>query len=51
MTGAGPTPRRERIDASAVLLLLACCFLWGLNQVAVKLALPEVSGLQQAALR
>ncbi len=35
----------------AVASLLLCCLLWGLNQVAGKLALAEVPPLQQAALR
>jgi drug/metabolite transporter (DMT)-like permease len=43
--------RREHLDALALALLLACCLLWGLNQVAAKLALAEVPPLTQAALR
>lgn len=43
--------RRERLDTLAVSLLLMCCTLWGLNQVAAKLALAEVPPLTQAALR
>ena len=43
--------RKTRLDAVAVLSLVACCFLWGLNQVAVKAALPEVPPLAQAGLR
>ncbi|HRD96997.1 MAG TPA: DMT family transporter [Rubrivivax sp.] len=35
----------------AVLLLVLCCALWGLGQVAVKLALPQVPPLLQAGLR
>jgi drug/metabolite transporter (DMT)-like permease len=43
--------RRERLDPLAVSLLLGCCVLWGLNQVAAKVALAEVPPLTQAALR
>jgi drug/metabolite transporter (DMT)-like permease len=43
--------RRDRLDARAIVLLLACCVLWGLNQVAAKIALAEVPPLTQAALR
>jgi drug/metabolite transporter (DMT)-like permease len=43
--------RRERLDALAVGLLITCCALWGLNQVAAKAALAEVPPLTQAALR
>jgi drug/metabolite transporter (DMT)-like permease len=43
--------RRERLDLLAVGLLLVCCSLWGLNQVAAKVALAEVPPLTQAALR
>jgi drug/metabolite transporter (DMT)-like permease len=49
MSGAGE--RREHLDAVAVGLLVLCCTLWGLTQVAVKVALPEVPPLTQAALR
>lgn len=45
------TQRQTRLDALAVTLLVACCFLWGLNQVAVKAAMPEVPALWQAAVR
>ena len=34
------TQRKTQLDALAVTLLVACCFLWGLNQVAVKAAMP-----------
>jgi drug/metabolite transporter (DMT)-like permease len=45
------TARREHLDALAVGLLITCCALWGLNQVAAKAALAEVPPLTQAALR
>ena len=43
--------RKSHLDAIAVAVLVLCCFLWGLNQVAAKAALPEIPGLWQAALR
>jgi drug/metabolite transporter (DMT)-like permease len=45
------TERKTHLDALAVASLIGCCFLWGLNQVAAKAALPEVPALQQAAVR
>ncbi len=45
------TQRRAGLDPLAAGLLVGCCFLWGLNQVAVKLALPELPALVQAAAR
>ena len=45
------TERKPHLDAVAVASLVGCCFLWGLNQVAAKAALPEVPPLQQAAIR
>jgi drug/metabolite transporter (DMT)-like permease len=43
--------RRARLDTPALVLLVACCALWGFNQVAAKVALVEVPPLTQAALR
>lgn len=43
--------RRAEIDATAVVLLLACCLAWGVNQVAAKVALAEIPPLMQAAAR
>jgi drug/metabolite transporter (DMT)-like permease len=43
--------RKPHLDALAVVSLIGCCFLWGLNQVAAKAALAEVPALWQAALR
>jgi drug/metabolite transporter (DMT)-like permease len=43
--------RKAQLDAVAITSLIGCCFLWGLNQVAAKAALPEVPALQQAAIR
>ncbi len=43
--------RHATLDSRAVATLVACCFLWGLNQVAVKVALPEIPALLQAGGR
>jgi len=43
--------RRAHLDARAVALLLACCALWGLAQVAIKLTLAEIPPFLQAASR
>lgn len=45
------TERKTHLDALAVTLVLGCCALWGLNQVATKIALTEVPPLLQAAAR
>jgi drug/metabolite transporter (DMT)-like permease len=43
--------RQSQLDSRAVTLLLACCAIWGLAQVAAKVALAEIPPLTQAALR
>ena len=43
--------RKTTIDGAAVAVLVFCCFLWGLNQVAAKAALPEIPALWQATAR
>jgi drug/metabolite transporter (DMT)-like permease len=43
--------RKEHLDGIAVFSLLLCCILWGLNQVATKVALAEIPPLMQAAAR
>ena len=43
--------RKTHLDPVAVALMVACCVLWGLNQVAAKAAMPELPALWQAALR
>ena len=45
------TDRKSHLDPLAVLILVFCCFLWGLNQVAAKVALPEIPALWQVAAR
>ncbi|MFM2120195.1 MAG: hypothetical protein RL722_1663 [Pseudomonadota bacterium] len=50
-----PSPQQPRhqdhLDGVAIVSLLACCLLWGLNQVAIKAVLPEVPALVQLSLR
>ncbi|HET7793311.1 MAG TPA: DMT family transporter [Rhizobacter sp.] len=43
--------RKTHLDTLAVVSLVACSFLWGLNQVAAKAALAEIPPLLQATLR
>ncbi|MFY8117667.1 MAG: DMT family transporter [Roseateles sp.] len=43
--------RHSHLDTRAISLLLGCCVLWGLNQVAAKAALSEITPLWQAGLR
>ena len=45
------TQRKAHLDTLAVAILVGCCFLWGLNQVAAKVALAEVAPLWQATIR
>ena len=45
------TARRGHLDATAVVLMLTCCVLWGLQQVVVKMTLPALSPLLQGAVR
>jgi drug/metabolite transporter (DMT)-like permease len=41
----------QPLDALAAAIMLVLCLSWGFNQVAVKLALPEVPPFLQAAIR
>ena len=43
--------RKDHVDGRAVALLLGCCAVWGLGQVAAKLTLSEIPPLLQAAMR
>jgi len=43
--------RKSHLDTLAVVAVVVCCFLWGLNQVAAKVALSEVAPLWQATIR
>jgi len=46
-----PVQRKDHLDGLAVGLLVLCCMFWGLQQILVKLTLPEVPPVMQAALR
>lgn len=46
-----PATRQSHLDPRAIALLLGCCLLWGINQVAAKAALTEIGPLWQAGLR
>ena len=39
------------LSAGAIALMLMLCFSWGFNQIAVKLALPDIPPMLQAAIR
>ncbi len=43
--------RKPRLDALAITLVVGCCVLWGLNQVAAKVAVAEIPPLLQASVR
>ncbi len=45
------TAERKPVDASALGLMVLLCALWGLQQVAIKLAAPDVAPVMQVALR
>ena len=42
---------RQALDIKASTLMVALCILWGLQQVVLKLAAPDISTLMQVALR
>jgi drug/metabolite transporter (DMT)-like permease len=44
-------PAGRPLDAVATALMVVLCLSWGLNQVAIKLALPEIPPMMQGALR
>lgn len=48
---AGTEERRTSLDTLAITVLLTCCTLWGLNQVAAKVALVDIPPLLQAGTR
>ena len=45
------TQRHQRLDFLAVALLVLLCASWGLLQVAIKVAMPSVPPIMQAAIR
>src|ERR1700730_383736 len=44
-------PAVRPLSAAAVAIMLLLCFSWGFNQVAVKLALPDIPPRTRAAIR
>ena len=44
-------PVASPLDALAATLVVALCLSWGLNQVAIKLTLPDIPPLMQATIR
>ena len=42
--------RKDHLDGLAVLILLTCCSIWGVAQVAAKLTLTELPPLLQLGL-
>ncbi len=44
-------PAGRPLDAAAITLMIVLCLSWGLNQVTIKLALPEIPPMMQGALR
>ncbi|MGB3864086.1 MAG: DMT family transporter [Xanthobacteraceae bacterium] len=51
MTTPPPLSNERPLDATAIALVLLLCLTWGFNQVVIKLVLPEIPPLTQAALR
>ena len=49
--GATPEASAGPLDLFAITLTVVLCLSWGLNQVAVKLALPDVPPVMQATIR
>jgi drug/metabolite transporter (DMT)-like permease len=49
--GARPAQPLDRLDLRAVLVLLACCACWGINQSAIKIANAGISPTLQVGLR
>lgn len=43
--------QRKALDAQASLIMFVLCMAWGLQQVVLKLAAPDISALMQIALR
>jgi drug/metabolite transporter (DMT)-like permease len=44
-------PQPRPLDVVAIALMVVLCLSWGFNQVAIKLALPEIPPMMQGALR
>src|SRR5262245_11023286 len=46
-----PSAKARPLDAGAAVLSVLMCLVWGLNQVAIKFALPEIPVFTQALIR
>jgi drug/metabolite transporter (DMT)-like permease len=46
-----PSPSDRSLSPRAIALMLMLCLSWGFNQVAVKLALPDIPPLWQGTIR
>lgn len=42
---------RKPLDSTAFSLMVLCCFIWGFNHVAAKLAAPDISLVMQGGIR
>ncbi|MGE3065975.1 MAG: DMT family transporter [Hyphomicrobiaceae bacterium] len=50
--GRNPNGRTsDRLDSVAVIVLVVCCAIWGINQVAIKIANSGISPVMHAGLR
>ena len=43
--------RKDSLDAVALVIVLACCVVWGLSQVAAKISMTQMPPLFQAGVR
>jgi drug/metabolite transporter (DMT)-like permease len=46
-----PIHRRDRLDVSAMAILVVCCASWGFQQVTIKVAIAGVPPVLQAGIR
>lgn len=51
VSGEVRPPSSRPLNAGAIALMLVLCLTWGFNQIAVKLALPDIPPMLQATLR
>jgi len=51
VAGTAMMGRRDRLDRTAVSMLVVCCAIWGLQQVTIKLASAGISPVLQAGIR
>lgn len=48
---SAPARSADRLDTRAVLILIACCACWGVNQAAIKIASEGISPILRAGAR